>query len=368
MRRRLLALDAAPLSVPLREPFVIATATLTTTRAALVRVRLEDVETGAIETGLGEAAALPPVTAEDQPDLLAAVATVAAAVVGWSLDGIAGLAAPLDSVLAERPVARAGVETALLDAWARLDGVSVCALLGGPPVPPPLVTDITLPIATPAHAAELARAHHAAGFDCFKVKVGRDVDRDRAALLAVHAAVPSARFRLDANGGYRAAEALALLDVARGHGLVVECFEQPCARDDIAGMAAVTAAAPDIPVVADESVRTLDDLARVLDAGAARAVNLKLAKMGGPLAALAIGRRARAAGLGIMAGAMVETRLGLTAMAHVVGALGGADWIDLDTAALLADDLFLGGFEAEGPCLKTQAGQGLFVTRRQAKA
>ena len=62
-------------------------------------------------------------------------------------------------------------------------------------------------------------------------------------------------------------------------GAAIECFEQPCARDDLAGLAAV-ARAIDVPVVADESVRSLEDLARVTDRGAVGGVNLKLVKSG----------------------------------------------------------------------------------------
>jgi L-alanine-DL-glutamate epimerase-like enolase superfamily enzyme len=360
MVRHLVDVAAAPLDVPLREPFVIATARMEATRAALVRVTLEDAASGRRATGLGEAAALPPVTAEDQPALLHAVGSAAPGLRGRALARLADAAPLLDAAFPDRPVTRAGVETALLDAWARLDGTSVCGLLGGPAVPPPVETDMTLPIAPPAHMAELAVAHRAAGFRCFKVKVGRDPAADRAALVAVHAAVPDARFRLDANCGYDAATALALLEACAAHGLVVECFEQPCGRDDLAGMAAV-AAGTDVPVVADESVRTLADLDRVLAARAADAVNLKLVKMGGPLATLAIGRAARAAGLRIMAGAMVETRLGLVAMAHVVGALGGVDFVDLDTAFLLAGDPFAGGWAADGAVLRFGPGAGLDV-------
>ena len=63
-----------------------------------------------------------------------------------------------------------------------------------------------------------------------------------------------------------------------------------------------------------------------------------------------------------MAGAMVETRVGLLAMAHVVAALGGVDWVDLDTAFLLADDPFHGGWTFDGPRLRLAAIAGLGVT------
>src|SRR4029079_3376877 len=113
-----------------------------------------------------------------------------------------------------------------------------------------------------------------------------------------------------------------------------------------------------------ESFRDVDDLERIVDARAARGVNLKLGKLGGPRAAFALGQRARALGLRLMAGAMVETRVGLLAMAHVVVALGGVDWVDLDTAFLLADDPFVGGWTCDGTRIHLPGDSGLGVSLR----
>lgn len=77
--------------------------------------------------------------------------------------------------------------------------------------------------------------------------------------------------------------------------------------------------------------------------------------------ALTLARRARAEGLQLMAGAMVETRVGLLATAHVVAALGGVDWVDLDTAFLLAHDPFEGGWQANGPQIRLLGAPGLGV-------
>jgi len=352
------SLSADPLSVPLREPFIIATGRIDVTRAALVRATVIGPD-GRPAIGFGEAAALPPITREDQPDLLAAVAAATSALRGATLGHPRDLDGLLAPVLAAVPPMRAGVEAAILDAWARAAGVPLARALGAAALPS-LSTDITLPITPAPHMAALARGHRAAGFTCFKVKVGHDWRADRASLQAVAAAVPDARFRLDANAGFTARDALALLDAALADGLVIECFEQPCAVADRAGMAAVTARSP-VPIVADESFRGPADLDALVADRAAHAVNLKLAKLGGPLAALALGQRARAAGLRLMAGAMVETRLGLLAMAHVVAALGGVDWIDLDTAFLLAADPFDGGWTADGPRIELTGGPGLDV-------
>lgn len=363
MALRIESVTARPLTVALRDPFVIASGRIDATRAALVEATVRDLSTGAVATGLGEAAALPPVTREDQPELLGIVDAFASTfthrdapdddVLAW-----AERAASAPS-LADSAVARAAVECALLDAAARLRGTPVYALFAGERrAQRTLVSDITIPIHAPVYMATLARAWRTQGFTCFKVKVGLNLAQDLAALGAIVDAVPDATFVVDANGGYGADEAMALYEGARRVGAVITCFEQPCARDDFEGMCAVTAALP-VPVVADESVRSLDELRRVFERGAARGVNLKLVKMGGAVAAYRVGREAKALGMQVMFGAMVETRLGITAAAHVCAALGGVDFVDLDTAWLMASDPFEGGYAAEGPVMTLPEAPGL---------
>jgi L-alanine-DL-glutamate epimerase-like enolase superfamily enzyme len=379
-RYRLASIAVRPLSVPLLDPFVIATGRVDATRSAEVRVVLEGEASGERALGLGEGAALWPVTREDQPEVVLGLEKAAGALSGARLalpdaDGtepldlapLADLGALLDGTLLDAPVARAALETAICDAWARLVGLPLRALFGGAlgAATRRLETDITIPIADPARMAELARGWAARGFSHFKVKVGKDVDRDLEALFAIASAVAGARFRIDANEGFSAAEAIALARAVEARALAVECYEQPCRADDLEGMAAV-AAAVGPPVIADESVKTLADLGRVQAARAADGVNLKLVKSGGPLGALAIGRAAVSAGMPLMVGGMVETRLGMTAAAHVAAALGGVAFADLDTAWLLAEDPYEGGYEAEGPAYLLPDAPGLGVTRRGA--
>jgi L-alanine-DL-glutamate epimerase-like enolase superfamily enzyme len=144
---------------------------------------------------------------------------------------------------------------------------------------------------------------------------------------------------------------------ATSSGLVLECFEQPCARGDEAAHAEL-ARTTDVPIVADESLRGEDDLRRIVAERSARGVNLKLVKLGGLVRALDVGEQAKAAGLSIMCGAMVETRLGLTAMMHVASALGGADFVDLDTQLLLTHERFVGGYDQDGPRMTLRTGAG----------
>jgi L-alanine-DL-glutamate epimerase-like enolase superfamily enzyme len=364
---RILSVTTEPLEVPLVDPFVIATARVEVTPSVLVRVEVEGRD-GPVE-GLGEAACLPPVTRERPADVHAAVAGVAPAVVGRSLAAptIDAFAALVAGALDGAPVARAGLQVALLDAVSRAEGRHLVSLLDPSiPLPRRLVSDVTLPILPIERMVILADEWRARGFRTFKVKVGHDLEKDRAALLAVANRVPGARFRLDANAGFTAAEAVTLLQTCLEAGLRIECFEQPCAREDVDGLEAVQASSPGVPVVADESLRGPADLEAILARrGRIGGINLKIVKLGGILEALAIGRRARAAGLHVMVGGMVETRLGMSAGACLAACFDEV-LTDLDTAWLLASDPFTGGYEADGEMYTVGGGAGHGVAQATA--
>jgi L-alanine-DL-glutamate epimerase-like enolase superfamily enzyme len=351
------SLVARPLSVALVEPFVIASGRVDVTRAVEVEARVR--WRGRAAVGLGEAACLPPVTREDQPDVLREIEQAGSLWRAQTLD-----ASAIETLPGLGPVARAGVETALLDALARIAGVPLRTLLGGPTgaATTALETDVTIAIAEPERMARLAREWVARGFGALKVKVGKDLHADAAALESIARAAPGARLRVDANGGYAADDAIALARECERMHLAVECWEQPCAAEDLDGMARV-AAALTTPVVADESVRRVEDVAAVAAARAADGVNLKLAKLGGLLPARRAGLDARSRGMSLMVGGMVETRLGMTAAAHLACSLGGAEFVDLDTAWLLAADPYRGGYEARGPRYTMSDAPGLGVER-----
>jgi L-Ala-D/L-Glu epimerase len=350
---RIERLTARALSVPLIEPFVIATGRVDVTRAVEIEVHVARGSARAV--GLGEAACLPPVTPEDQPD--AAIERLAAELLSGSRFETRRSALG--------PVARAGLDTALADAASSLAGIPLRTWLGGPAGPARLETDVTVAIATPEKMAELARGWVARGFRSLKVKVGKDLDSDARALEAIGRAAPTAKLRVDANAGYTAEQAIELARACGRLGLQVECWEQPCAADDLEGLAAVSAAL-EAPVVADESVKTLADVEALVRLRYADGVNLKLAKTGSLQECVRMGRLAREAGLRVMVGGMVETRLGMTAAAHVACAVGGVDFVDLDTAWLLAEDSYEGGYEADGPRYTMPERPGLGVRRRSS--
>lgn len=247
----------------------------------------------------------------------------------WDWDGLhARLTARMPH---DHPSVKCALEMAAVEWCAQAAGVPVWRLLGLSPAPLP-ESSYTVSIAGTAAMREQARDAVARGHGVLKVKLG--TDRDEAILEALREEAPHVALRVDANAAWTRTQArrmLGVLDAAR-----VEFVEQPLAAGDLDGHAALRAVST-VPIVADESLHHVPDviaLARAFDG-----VNLKLAKLGGPLQALAAMRLARAHGLQVMMGCMIESSLGIAAAAHLAGA---CDWADLDGALLLADDPFTG--------------------------
>jgi L-alanine-DL-glutamate epimerase-like enolase superfamily enzyme len=226
--------------------------------------------------------------------------------------------------------ARCALELALYDRIARQQGLALYALLGLPK-PVPMATSFTIAIDTPEAMAEMARK--IAKYPIIKVKLGSEDDEAR--LAAIRQARPDALLRIDANAGWTLEESLRHVAALEQYDL--ELIEQPNARHEIEAMGEVQRHTT-LPIVADESVQTMEDIER-LGAAGVRGINLKLMKVGGLTNGLKILKRAGEFGMRIMLGQMVETSLGTTAMGHLTGL---AEWVDLDGPLLISNDPFTG--------------------------
>ena len=337
---RIIRIEARTLDVALKAPFTIAGTRLDT--VANVALRL-DLAGGA--SGWGEIPILPTVTPEDQATALAETRRAGAEWTGKEALRWRPLLDVLSATLAGAPTVRAGLEMALFDALARSHGIPLFEYFGGASAS--LETDITIPICDPAEARVLAMEYRTRGFTTLKTKVGGDVDADIERVRAIRAGHPECRLILDANEGYDADQALAVLGTLRRLGLEPALLEQPVPRDDRDGLARLAREAG-VPVAADESCRSAEDAARIARDGLAQVLNIKLAKCG-VAQALEIIAIARASGLGLMIGGMVETRLAMGFSVHLAAGTGAFQWIDLDTPLLLAEDPVRGGYSANGP-------------------
>jgi L-alanine-DL-glutamate epimerase-like enolase superfamily enzyme len=197
-----------------------------------------------------------------------------------------------------------------------------------------------------------AKVREAEEYPILKVKLG--TDRDVEILQAIRDATDK-EIRVDANCGWTVKRTIRMLPVLDEFGVTV--LEQPLVPHDLDGLAAVTAQA-DIPIIADESCLTAVDIPPLV--GKVDGINIKLAKCGGLREALRMIAIARAHGLMVMVGCMIESSLGITAAAHFTPLV---DIVDLDGAALLADDPF-DGARIDGGQVSLPNGPGLGVRRR----
>lgn len=350
---RITALAVEPLDIPLYEPFAISTGAVTSARNLLIRITLAD---GA--TGLGEAAPFPPSGGETQETALAAVRGMEPLVVGADAASWRPLSAALTASFEHQTTARAGVEMAILDALTRSWGIPLAHLFGG--AESSVETDITIPIEQPDHMAALAREYAERGARTLKLKVGTTPEDDLRRVLAIHRAAPDCELMLDGNQGFSASGALELVRLLDDAGVRPVLFEQPVHRHDIEGLRFVTERAG-IPVAADEAVHHAADALLVAGRRAANVVNIKLMKSG-IVEALDIAAVCRAAHIGLMVGAMMESRLAISVAAHLVAGLGGFRFVDLDTPMLLAEDPFEGGYLQDGMVYSldfTRSGHGV---------
>jgi L-alanine-DL-glutamate epimerase-like enolase superfamily enzyme len=226
--------------------------------------------------------------------------------------------------------ARSAVDLALFDRLAKRQAAPLYKFLGLP-YPPALATSFTIGIDSPDAMAQMAR--QIPDYGVIKIKLGSTDDESR--VRAIREARPDAKLRVDANAGWTVDHAIHHLRWLERYD--PELIEQPLPRELIAEMGEVQRHTR-VPVVADESVQTVEDVER-LAAAHVRGINVKLMKVGGLSPALAILRRARELEMKIMLGCMIETSLGTTAMAHLAGL---ADWIDLDAPLLISNDPFDG--------------------------
>lgn len=288
-----------------------------------------------------------------------------------SADTVMAALARLERILERSPTIGSLHDIDVLEEWMRADSpadasaraaISVAAhdLLGRKlkkavwelyDLDPAFMPPSSFTIAIADSQDELARRIEEANeYPILKIKLG--TERDEWIARTVRRAAPTKLLRADANAAWTLDQARAMVRTLADLGF--ELIEQPLAPDDVAGMRVLRGESP-IPVIADESCRTVSDLAP-LD-GAVHGINIKLAKCGGLAEAARMAREAKRREMLVMVGCMVESSLGITAMAHLAPL---ANFADLDGAALLESDPYVGA-TLDGGVIRLPAGPGLGV-------
>ncbi len=302
-----------------------------TKQNVLVRLRYQGTE------GIGEAA--PNIRYEEDADSVIAFLQKAEPLLRkadpWHYQDL------LDEMYALDPgqnAAKAGLDLAIFDLLGKLLRQPLHRLLGLNPEKAPHI-NYSIGIDTPEKIQKKIR--EAPHFPCYKIKVG--TENDETIIQAVRS-VTDRPLRVDANEGWTDREtALRRIEwLARQD---VEFMEQPLPAGRLEDVAWLRERSP-LPLIADEDVKRAADIPRL--AGVYDGVNIKIMKSGGLLEALRMVHVARAHGLKVMLGCMLETSIAITAAAQISPLV---DYADLDGNLLLAEDPYQGVEVAQGRLL-----------------
>jgi L-alanine-DL-glutamate epimerase-like enolase superfamily enzyme len=227
---------------------------------------------------------------------------------------------------------------AIHDLVGRATGRPAYALLGGKQRSRMPILGV---ISSGALASDLREAERkkAEGYAAFKIKVGIDkplIDAERTRQVCAVLG-PGGLISADANQGWSTDEAQQYVRAVADAGL--DFFEQPVHAEDIAGMAAVAAAAGKIALGADESIHSLEDIRRHHERKAARGVSLKTIKLGGMRAVMEAGRLCETLGMNVNVSAKTgESSIACAAATHIAAALPQIAWGLTLSNEGLADD------------------------------
>ena len=343
------------ISVPLRVPFKTALRSVSSVEDVIVEIHTD---TGAV--GYGEAPPTGVITGDTTGAIIGAIRDhIAPAILGRGLDEFEDLTAAVQKALVHNTSAKAAVDMALWDLLGQKYSAPVYRMLGG--ARSNIVTDITISVNPPEEMARDARTAIQRGYDCLKVKVGKEPEKDIARLSAIRGAVPKETcIRIDANQGWTPKEAVRILNGMQEKGLDLEFVEQPVKAHDFEGLKYVTERSY-VPVLADESVFSPQDALTIMQMGAADLVNIKLMKCGGITNALRIASAAEVYGVECMIGCMLEAKISVNAAVELACAKKIITKVDLDGPVLCSEDHILGGavFDEKNITVSDAPGMGI---------
>jgi L-alanine-DL-glutamate epimerase-like enolase superfamily enzyme len=247
----------------------------------------------------------------------------------------------MDKTIYANTSIKSAFDMALYDIAAQHAGVPLYQFLGGAKNKV-LETDMTVSIGDPQKMRDDAVRFLKEGFPAIKVKLGGtkedDVQRIRAIREGIGAEHP---LRIDANQGWDTADYAIEVLQALGEFNIEHC-EEPISRYRFMELSRVSAASP-IPIMADESCGDDRDAERLIQLKACQLFNIKLGKSGGFFRAKRIAGLGAEAGMHMQVGGFMESRLGMTASAHLALSNDHIHHCDFDTPLMFTEDPVIGG-------------------------
>jgi L-alanine-DL-glutamate epimerase-like enolase superfamily enzyme len=357
---KITAIETIPVRVPIHEHLAIRAKGGVHSVSPFLLVKIHTDEG---LTGLGEVSCTPRWSGEDQVTAAHFIDTIfAPLLIGLDPRDIERLTGKMRYALSGHPFTKAALEMALWDILGKAAGLPVYRLLGGP-VRDFVPTKWSISGVEPVRAAEIATWAVEQGFRTMKVKVGIDPDQDVARVRAVREAVgPNVRLGVDANGAWTPAQAVRM--IRRLSEFDIYFAEQPVPPGDVTWLADVRKQVA-VPLIADESVYTIQDALSLVRAQAADVFSIYIGKSAGIGPGRKISAIAEAAGLACTIGSNLEMGVGSAAMIHLAmatPALGTAEYpCDIIGPMFYTDELLKEALPIRGGEARALDGPGLGV-------
>lgn len=338
------------LDLKLSNPYTIAYETITDTVNFVLKV-----ETDAKFVGYGCAAPDMMVTGEYPEDVTNALDQI---IIPYLKDkdpfNYAHILKELRLLLGKRSSALNMVDMVLHDLISKKAGVPLYKLLGG--YRKSIPTSITIGILPVEETLLQAKNFYGQGFTILKIKGGNNLQEDIEKMERLHESFPEVTLRFDGNQGYSVADSIAFIKATNHIG--IEIFEQPTRLEKEERLGEVTDQV-NVPVMADESIKTLSDVFRLAQNERVDMVNIKLMKVGGIFEGMHINSVAKSAGIEAMVGCNDECALGISAGLHFALSRRNVRFADLDGHLDIVDDPFKGLFELKSGIMYPTEASGL---------
>lgn len=347
---RITAISFERFDLKLSEPYTIAYETIDRTSNFILKI-----ETDGKIVGFGCAAPDPIVTNETPEDVGLAISDIIEPYLkGKDPFTYALLLFDLKRALVKKTSALAMVDMALFDIISKKAEVPLYKFLGG--YRTQMATSITIGIMGLDETLRFVDEYIKKGFTILKIKGGANLEEDIAKMKSIHEKYPNIELRFDGNQGYSVKDSVAFVKATAAIG--IEIFEQPTKIESEERLGEVTGLVS-IPVMADESLKTLTDAFRLAQNERVDMVNIKLQKVGGIWVGMHINSVAKAAKLDAMVGCIDECGLGIAAGLHFALSRPNIVYADLDGHLDIINDPFHSIFRLEKGILYPSEKSGL---------
>lgn len=323
------------LSILLKEPFVISLGTTHNAENIIVVIR-----TDKWLSGFGECSPFITINGESQSTCFLIGQMLASVLKEKNAIDIEGNMALMDKTIYGNSSIKSAFDIAMHDIAAQNAGIPLYQFLGGKKNKK-LITDYTVSIGTPEKMAEDALKIKEAGFPVIKVKLGEGKEIDVARIEAIRKSIgKKLPLRIDANQGWDVHTAIETLQALEEYN--IQYCEEPIPRWDFMRLKKVKKKSP-IPIMADESCSDHHDAKRLIQLRACDMFNLKLGKSSGLFKAQKIIALAEKENMTMQVGGFMESKIAMTANAHLALSSKNILHCDFDTPLMFAEDPVNGG-------------------------